>query len=71
MEEAMLRNEYDMQQRVDEKHQQFEAFKNDVEFEAAEVRRLKKHKKDTAEKFASDLAEQCASNAEVRRKEIE
>ena len=31
----------DLQQRVDEKHQQFEAFKTDMEFEKAEQERLK------------------------------
>jgi hypothetical protein len=36
MEEAILRNEYDMQQQVDEKHQQFEMFKNDLEFEESD-----------------------------------
>ena len=36
MEEAILRNEYGMQQQVDEKHQQFEMFKNDLEFEESD-----------------------------------
>lgn len=40
MEEAILRNEYDMQQQVDEKHQQFESFKNDLEFEQSEKERM-------------------------------
>lgn len=55
MEDAILRNEYLLQQAVEEKHKEFETYKMDLEFELSEKERIKKYKELVKQQIHQDL----------------